>query len=55
MYGVWAIHKNCHYVGLWPMFKKMAYGMFDTAFRPDTSWQMVLPSMHPIDVVPTIT
>jgi hypothetical protein len=36
MYVVWAIHKSCHYVGLWPVFKRMAYGMFDIAFRPDT-------------------
>ncbi len=30
-------------------------GMFDIALGPCTGWQMVLPSMHLIDVVPKIT
>jgi hypothetical protein len=29
--------------------------MFDTAFGLGTSWQMVLPSMHSVDMVPTVT
>jgi hypothetical protein len=29
--------------------------MFDTALGLGTSWQMVLPSMHSIDMVPTVT
>jgi hypothetical protein len=55
MYGVWVVDKSYHDVGLWPMFKRMAHGMFDIALRLGTSWQMVLRSMHLVDVVPTIT
>jgi len=28
---------------------------FDIALGSHTGWQMVLPSMHPVDVVPIVT
>jgi hypothetical protein len=55
VYVVWVVHKNCHYVGLCSVFKRMAHGMFDTTLGPSTGWQMVLPSVHLVDVVPIIT
>jgi hypothetical protein len=55
VYVLWAVNRNCHYVGLWSVFKRMTHGMFDIAFELDTNWQMVLPLVHPINVVPTIT
>jgi hypothetical protein len=58
VYGVCCVGSphELPYVGLWLVFKRMAHGMFDTAFGPSTSWQMVLPSMHPIlNMVPIIT
>jgi hypothetical protein len=36
--------------GLW-----LVCGMFDIAFGLGTSWQMVLPLVHLIDVVPIVT
>ncbi len=35
-----------HYVGVWSMFKRLAYGIFYTTFGQDISWKMVLPLMH---------
>ncbi len=55
MYVVWLVHKNCHYVGLCMVFKRMAHGMLDIALGPNINWPMVLPLMHPVDVVPIIT
>ncbi len=33
--------------------QRVAHGMFDIALGPCIGWQMVLPLVHPIDVVPT--
>jgi len=40
-----------HYVGVWSMFKRLAYGIFYTTFGQGISWEMVLPLMHFINLI----
>ncbi len=55
VYVVWAIPKNYHYVGLGLVFKRMTHAMFNTTLGPSIHWQTILPFVHLIDMVHTIT
>lgn len=50
MYVMWEIFKNPHYVDLWLMFLKLAYGMSYIAIGRNANQQMDLPLMHQINL-----
>jgi hypothetical protein len=50
MYVMHEIFRSHHYVDLWELFLKLVYGMSHATDGGSALQQMVLPSMHPIDL-----
>jgi hypothetical protein len=43
LYVLWVIYEGYHYVDLWSMFWRLAYGMFYITIKGSTKWKKVLP------------
>jgi hypothetical protein len=48
MFVVWIIFKGSHYIDLWLVFQRMAYGMSYATIERNINEKMILPSMHKI-------
>ncbi len=54
VYVMRVIFRGRNYVGVWSMFERLAFGVFDATFEWHTCQQMVLPLMHNINLKTSI-